>query len=159
MYRHAIQYRGATPSVMQREMNRIVRESYVETGQYVHEKLIPSRFTYYVIAALGGTERKRAYQAKKRKKFGHIRPNVFTGESEQRSKIQDVSAIATRNKARAEIRLHTPRLNYKNPKSNVHPADEIRRISPREVPGIERQLSRSMIGRFKNLQNNEDLKV
>lgn len=140
-----IEYKGAVPSSISRsEFNReILKPSWSMTGEYFHRKMLPLRFTKRGGKMLNYAPRRgeeaggsfqdfrRSYTARKRRKFGHTKPLVYTGESESLAKIRDIRATSKG----VRIVNHARGLNRKHPKSKVVMRDEVRRLADHE--GVE----------------------
>lgn len=124
---------GTTLGIARREWNNIFREAYHDLGVHFFFEYLPKRFTYAGGKELGFANRTAAYNAYKMKRYGHINPLVQTGRTKRDAlRTQRIKAVATTRKARVEIILNARALNFRNPKSNTRPSDEVRRISPRE---------------------------
>lgn len=143
-----VKYQGAVPSNMPRREfnNEILKPSWEATGKYFHSRMLPERFTEKGARLLNYPPRSRAYNERKRKKFGHTRPLVFTGEAEALAKIQDVRATSKG----VRIINHARKLqNLINLKRRARMADEVRRIAPSERDELVRVLNREVDKRLK----------
>ena len=150
-----VAYEGVTPDIAAKEFNTVKRAAYLELGEDFHANNLPRRFTWSGGRMLGFTPRSAKYEKRKRKKYGHADPNVATGTSrDQATKIRDLRATATSKTTRLRIVLHARALNFKHPKSQVHPADEVRRIAEREVPPMVRKLAGFIDRQFSQLPSN-----
>lgn len=154
-----ITYEGAVPSNIGRsEFNReILKPSWHATGEYFHRTMLPLRFTVRGGKMLNYAPRrgqepgltfkqfKRSYTYRKRRQFGHIKPLVFTGESENLAKIRDIRSTSKGVK----IINHARGLNRKHPKSKVVMSDEVRRIAVHEKEELTKYLSEQVDKRIK----------
>lgn len=131
------------PKLMQRELNNVNRELMEELGWHWHRRIRPKHFrnsatTEYGYAPRAGERGsgrpwKGSYTYLKLRFYGHTRPLVLTGESEQATETSGrVEATATKTKAQAKVRMDAPALNFKNPKSRIDLRDELTRVSPRD---------------------------
>lgn len=137
-----IVYRGAVPGpVKPSEWNDFIRETFREMGNHWHANMRRKHFTRagateYNYAPREGERGnipeegfRASYTGQKLRRFGHTRPLVKTGESEKATRRRDVRATAKKRRARVEVHLHAPRLNWRNPHSNAHPSKEVKTIS------------------------------
>jgi hypothetical protein len=151
-----IKFEGATPDVVVRELNRMKREAYIELGEEFWRENLPRRFTWSGGRMLGYSPRSAKYERAKRRKHGHNDPLVASGRSRDiATSIMDVRATATQTRTRLRILLHARALNFKNPKSQVTPSDEVRRIADKEVPPLTRKLASSMRSKFDELKQQQ----
>jgi len=141
MVKITVKKTGVEIKILRRELNNINREVFKETGEWFHGRYVKKRFTRRGAAELGFTPRKPATVRIKKKLFGHNLPNVFSGGSRALARIRNVKATATNKRAQARIILRTPLLNLKNPKSTIHPAEEIRRVSDNEAARTSVQIA------------------
>lgn len=126
---------------MARELNRIKKESWHDTGSHFHRKFLALRFTKEGGRKLKYAKRKgegiprsdpryaRSYTGRKERQMGHTNPMVFTGESKQLARIRDVRSTSKG----ARVVLQARKLNFRNPKSKIRMNVEIRRITKDEA--------------------------
>jgi hypothetical protein len=128
---------GATPGILKRELNGILKSCWEAVGMHWHLKMRPKHFTQAGAAEYGYTPRKPSYEAKKKRAAmtanvhgrkaagtwndnsrarGEANPLVWTGESREATRIANVAA--TKNGVR--IIMNAPRLNWKNPNSRIN---------------------------------------
>jgi len=153
MYRIQITYSGPVPgsqNMRQREWNNVVREAWRQVGLYWVNTYRPKHFTVAGAKEYGYDPRKgergnlgpkgfkRSYTGRKLAKWGHTRPLVWSGRSEQATRAARIHATATRNKSGVEIFMNAPTLNLKNPHSQINMRAEMTRISPRETVELVR---------------------
>lgn len=144
-----VHYSGPAPGgVGQREWNEFVREMFRQMGYEWHREFRAKHFTRAGAVEYGYAPRsgergnippqgfQRSYTGRKLRWYGHTRPNVLTGESEQQTRRRDVRATATSKRATGRVHLHAPKLNFRNPHSKAHPAIEVTLISEREKPRL-----------------------
>ena len=130
---NTITIRGTSMQLMQREKNNLMRSTFTDLGVWFHDNLMEKRFTPEGARELQYAARSPSYQRRKKRQFGHNDPLVWSGRSKRSTlQIQDVRTTATRNKVEARVVIHAPALNFKNPRSRVHPRKEVVRISTRE---------------------------
>jgi len=135
---------GATPKIMKRELRRIILAANATIGYHHLRYNVPKHFTQAGAREYGYTARKgegmstsdkgfwKSYTGQKLRKMHHTKAMVWSGESERRSRQQDIRA--TSNGVR--IVLHTPALAMQNPDSAVHMAEEMCTVSGAEAQVI-----------------------
>ena len=106
--RITIERRGPTPGVMRRKQNEMSKASFEAVGKFWGDEIRPKHFQESATARYGYRRRKPRYTKRKEARFGHRRPFVFTGESEQRS--QSFRVHATRSYAL--VTMNMPALNF-----------------------------------------------
>jgi len=132
---------GATPKIMKRRLREIIKAACAQIGYHHLRYNVPKHFTQAGAREYGYTARKgegmsvsdkgfwRSYTGQKLRKMHHTKPMVWAGESERRSRQQDIRA--TSNGVR--IVLHTPHLAMQNPDSAVNMAEEMGTVSGAEA--------------------------
>lgn len=153
------EYSGTPTNIKRAEFNRIRRESGEEMAREYHSDILPSRFTIAGATKLKFGKRSAAYQRKKAKVKKHQRPLVWSGVSEQRSKKFMQRTIARGDNFRVEVTLDVPALNFKNPKSDFRPSDEIRRVASDEARRLEKTLGTGIEKRIKATKENRTVTV
>lgn len=135
-----IKERGATPRGMARAYNKAAKKSYHAAISYFHQTYRAKRFTVKHARAAGYALRKgedlpwgskefwRSYTGRKMRKFGHRSPLKYTGETERRARVVNITATSKQGKGRYSL----PALNYRSL------GNEFRRVLPSEA----RQLGR-----------------
>lgn len=150
----SVTYQGATPDIALRELNNVKRQAYLELAEHFWRENLPRRFTWSGGRMLGYSPRSPKYEKAKRKRHGHNDPLVASGRSRDiATSIMDIKATATKTKTNAKIKIHARALNFRNPRSQVHPADEVRRIAEKEVQPLVNKLDGFMRQEFKKLNN------
>ena len=93
---------GATPGLMKREWNAVVKTSWGELGTYWHSRLREKHFTTAGAKEYKYTPRKGepgsgwqgnfwgSYTGRKIRAFGHRRPLEHSGESKALTRVRDV---------------------------------------------------------------------
>lgn len=120
-----------------------IRVAIGKAGEVWHKRFLPLHFTNAAYARYSAPFRQPGYEVAKRRRrengqgvraIGEVKPNVWSGRSrEQATGQRDVRAkAASHRNCYAEVVLHAPALNFKNPHTNVHPAAEIRYINEPE---------------------------
>ena len=144
-------YSGATPGAVRKHLVGIKRRSFLAAGVYWHRKYRAKHFTpagareYHYAPRKGQPgsgqswwakstkgRRFRSYTNRKKKQKGHIRPLVWSGLSERLTRIRAVTAKATAKKSNVKVRLRSPGLNRRHPKSNIRMWDEATRVTDAE---------------------------
>lgn len=122
MFTFDVTTEGLVPgNVPKRVIERANKPAFVEAGKLWHQRFRRQHFGADASARYGYAPRKPLYLKNKRRAVGHIRPLVFSGQSEQLSRIRDVRATSKRGR----IVLHTPGLNRKHPASQVNMREEM----------------------------------
>ena len=147
-----IRYRGPVPGSMnltQREFNDLVREAWLQTGEYWHSQFAAKHFTHEGAQEYGYAPRSgdagtpaaddfwTSYTGRKQYKFGHTLPLVLTGELRQCTlTFHRVEATATTNRSRCRVVLPmSQKANFRNPHSDprLDMREELTRISEPEA--------------------------
>lgn len=116
--KYTVRDRGATPRGMRKRLNAQKKDAWYEAATMYHREMTPKRFTEEHARRAGYTKRKRAYNRRKYKRFGHTRPLEFTGTA-KRAVIREASITNTSNGAK--VRYRGGRVfNFRNPKSEVN---------------------------------------
>lgn len=142
-----VRERGATPGQTKRVFNRVSKSAWFDAALFDHNEHADDPFTEAGRLAGGFPKRrgqnltpgskafKRSYYGRKFASAklgggpGQALPNVFTGESRRRAKF----VRSTSTSGGFVNRYAVPRLNFKNPNTQVHPANEFRFRSPKQV--------------------------
>lgn len=130
---------GTTPEIAARAMQRLMKAALGKLAAHHHHLYMAKHFTVAGGREYGykprqgegksGKEFWRSYCGQKKRKKGHQRPLVFSGESETLARIMDIRA----DSKRARIVQHARGLNRRNPNSAIRMNEEIRAISDKEV--------------------------
>lgn len=163
---------GATPGLLKRELNNILRECWFAVGTHWLLKFRPKHFTRAGAREYGYTPRKPDYEARKKRAAmtaniklrkasgtwvsgsrarGEPEPLVWSGQSREDTKFGRVSA--TKNGVR--ITMNAPRLNWRNPNSRINPRDELTRISDAEqktLMSVFQEKFDSLVARMRNIR-------
>lgn len=134
-----ITYQGATPGAMRRHLVRLKKEAYAPAGHYWHDKFRPEHFTVSGARKYHYTPRKgqpgsgvswwvrgsrgrrwRSYMNRKQKEKGHQRPLVWSGLSEQLTRMKRVEVTGSSKKTRLRVIMHAPGLNRRPKSSQVN---------------------------------------
>ena len=83
--RITIESRGPVPGVMKSKHNAMSKASWLVGGDFWGDNLRSKHFQLTAFSEYGYRRRERSYEAKKERLFGHKRPLVYTGETEQRT--------------------------------------------------------------------------
>lgn len=150
---------GALPKVAAKVLKPILSKSYRILGEHFKTHNLKHRFTYHGFKLLNMTPRKGPYNARKLKEKGHRDPNVWSGDSRRAALSPRIDTKGSVRTMRAELVMKARNLNFKNPNSNVHPADEVRRISQREHPTLVRVLGNSIEENLKSINVITKVKV
>ncbi len=122
-----VKYSGGVPGAIKRHLNEIKRDSFTYAGEEWHDQSAPQHFTNAGAQLYGYAKRQgeqagtsggkfwNSYTGRKKKKFGHTRPLVWSGQSETLARIRDVRATSTSKKTNCKIMCHAKALNFPAP--------------------------------------------
>lgn len=153
-----IQKQGPTPGILAKERNRVQRECFYEAGAFWHSRMLRHHFTRQAFSRYSAVYKRRKFKYEKRKlrMFGHTNPLVYSGESRRLAlSIQDVRATSRGNR----IVLHSRKLNFKHPKSQINMREELTYISPAEEQGIGNVFDREFQEGIDRIRSAENEKV
>lgn len=114
-------------------MRKVTKYCFYLLGKFWHEKILPKHFTTTAIGEYGYKPRSHKHQARKKEKFGHSFPNVYTGL--MRDKVLSQTNQDIRNTAKGvKIVLHGPLHLYAFRKDYDQPdkAAELTAVSSRD---------------------------
>jgi hypothetical protein len=135
---------GPTPKLVQRELNSIQREAARTMGQVWATRFRQKHFRNAASGEYGYTPRQgeagrpgrrgfaQSYTGKKLKKYGHSRPLVLTGESEEATRNPRIEATATRGQAKVRVIMNSPGFNRRYAGSPIDMRQELTTVSERE---------------------------
>lgn len=164
-----VKFTGPVPgwvNLRQREFNQLVRETWYEVGRYWHTQLLPKHFTVeggkeYDYAprkgeGLSGKAYWKSYLGRKRKKWGHQMPLVWSGDLQERSRTARMTAEVTGTKgSQLKITLtRAQKANWKNPHSDprLEMPDEMTRISAAERNLLVEMFDEILQGKLDDLE-------
>lgn len=127
-----------------KQVNDAMKRAMFALGLRWRRRYLPLHFGNAAASRYGYTPRggergsgkrfRGSYTRRKLVFLGHTRPLEFTGEGKRLALNGPQKVIATRDK----VRIPLPRkFNFRNPKSKVRMADEIRAVRPDEVAELE----------------------
>jgi hypothetical protein len=128
-----IRDRGATPRGMGKIMREALKAGYEAAGIWWHRECRPKHFTRAAYALYQYTPRmgesgtgtrifKNSYTGRKLKKFGHTNPMVYTGVSQQLTRVRDVRATSKG----VRIVMSAPALNFRPKGGRINMVNELR---------------------------------
>lgn len=131
-----IRERGAVPRSMAKQHREASRAAYQQIAEQHHRENTPKRFTKEHGQAAGYRKRKgeelqfgtkafwNSYTGRKLRKFGHMLPLVWSGQTRDRARIATIQVTINRG----QIRYSVNALNYQ-----PWTRDEFTRLTPAEV--------------------------
>jgi hypothetical protein len=137
------------------QINRAMKAANKAAGVHFRRNFLPARFTQQGGRRLKYTPRsgesrvglvnssapKQTYAARKQRHLGHSDPLVFSGEGKRLALATPTKVTSTKSK----ITIPLPRkYNFRNPKSRVRMADEIRSVTPREAKKLSAFLAQQI---------------
>lgn len=136
-----VRERGATPRGFKKAYNAASKESWHEAGVYFHTHFRDQRFTHRHATAAGYTKRKRQYEMRKLKKYGHTRPLEFTGRTRRAVRAATISSTSSG----AKVRYPGARVfNFRNPKSQVNMLLEFTSVTQEEANELAAHYDRKL---------------
>jgi hypothetical protein len=136
-----VKERGASPRGMKKVMNQASKESWFETGLHFHTDMRDKRFTQAHATQAGYTPRKKTYNWRKFKKYGHMRALELTGQTRRAVAAATISSTSKGNRvaypgARA--------FNFRHPKSDVDMRAEFTKVLPQEADQLAEVFDRNL---------------
>lgn len=143
--RITVRHRGAVPRNIRKIHTQASKEAWYSTGRRFHAEHRDDRFTHKHARKAKykkrdgeepGITRKeffRSYTGRKKRKFGHTRPLEWSGET--RRAVRSANITATSKGGRVKY-AGARKLNFRNPHSDIHMADEFRRLIPEEIEDL-----------------------
>ena len=129
-------------NITKKQLRQPMVEAFFAMPTHWHKEFAEKHFTKqgareydYVprIGERGGANFKRSYTGRKKAKFGHTLPLVFTGKSKERIlERRDIRANTKRGKAV----LNAPTLNFRPAKGRINLFQEMTRVSGDELKEI-----------------------
>lgn len=145
MFKITLVPKGVPAGFRKRDYNAAKKIAFGKLGEYWFKHFRPKHFTKAGAREYGYIKRKgedlphgskgfrASYTGRKFKKFGHKQPLVYTGESREASRKGRVKPTSKG----VQIIMRAPRLNRRNPNSQIKPSDELTIISSREWKVLE----------------------
>ena len=121
-----IENRGPVPGVMRREQNALSKDAWDGAGYHWGEEFREKHFTEAGAAEYGYRRRTAKYEKRKERLYGHRRPLVYTGESEQRSGAYTVRT----QRNGVTVSMSVPAINFSKR------GDELKAVSQPEARTI-----------------------
>lgn len=126
---------GATPGVLRKEFNAMIKAAFKSAGELWVEDYRPRHFqaraftdypSVYIRRkgqrlARGSRAYKSSYTGRKERTKGHTLPLVYSGDSEERT--EQARVVASSKGVR--VRMNSPALNFRHPKSRINPRAEL----------------------------------
>lgn len=136
---------GATPAVLKKEMNKILKTVWRVTAEHWHRYQRPKHFTHAGAREYGYTPRsgekgstrtrfKGSYTQRKIQAVDHTRPLEFSGTSRQLTRIQNIKSTSKG----AVIRMRAPALNFRAKGSAINMREELTAISAGDLTKLKR---------------------
>lgn len=123
--------------------SRISEQLWEIAGETWHNEVLPKHFTAAGAREHGATKRSQAYEARKRARFGHNRPLVYTGRLEEQAKRApriDVKGRGRSPTKRVSIKLRGPR--YLRTRSRI--GRELKALSQEDERLIAQRMEESV---------------
>lgn len=158
---------GPTPKLLRREANEIHRQTALEMGDHWFHNFRAKHFTTAGASEYGYTPRqgergnaglkgfRRSYTGRKLRLKGHTRPLVYSGQSENLTKIKDVRATATKEEAKGRVVIHAPTFNRKGKGSRCDMRAEIQTISAPETVILAQVAGSGIARRYKAIRDSQ----
>lgn len=147
MIRITVRLRGAE-LLTQKKINDAMKRAMYSLGVRWKTLFLPKHFTkggakeygYKPRKGEAGSSRKfkGSYTWRKLVKFKHTLPLVYTGEMRQEALFGSRKIRVTSTSKESTVYISMPmKANFKNPKSEVHPIQELRKVSEGELAQME----------------------
>lgn len=152
-FRAKLKFFGAVPmgSLTSADMKLLIGEAWTQTGEFWHRTLRPRHFQADALSEYGYARRKRRYLARKRAKWGHIRPLVWSGELEQATRARRIETRTFRTRSRMRVVLPLARkANWRHPASQVNLREELTAVSDRDAERMVAVHNRTMSERLRS---------
>lgn len=162
-----IKYQGAVPRLAQRELRRLLRDSFEDAGVFWHRMFRRKHFTKAGAREYGYTPRKgeqagrgskafrRSHTGRKLRQFGHTLPLVFTGQSRQLTRIRDIRATSKG----VRIVMRAPGLNRRPRGGRINLREEMTRVSIRERDALVKRFDRQLGTKLRRLKASETVTI
>jgi hypothetical protein len=139
-------------TVKPRDANIAIRQEFAIIGEDWHRKHRPRHFTLDGIRRYGYTPRKRSYNRRKRREYGHTLPLVKSGVSKTLSTDKTVRATLRGVSITMPVRV----LNFKTRGSAVNKLAEFRTISDDEIDSYETKMTRNLDRRIRRHRTQQE---
>ncbi len=143
---------GATPRGMRKALNAARKAVWAMMAKHWFVFIRPKHFTGAGAREYDYRERSPKYKLMKRKKFGHNKPLVKTGESERSVRFSG-RIIATKDRGR--VSMTARKLNW----SGGWLRDELTRFSKRDVATLTNVGDRGLGKQFKQLRRRRTIRM
>jgi hypothetical protein len=150
-----IRYRGTIHRGNRSRINDILRDEYAEMGTWWWRNYRPKHFTRAGAIEYGYTPRTARYETRKRRKFGHTNPLVWTGESKAASQNARIQATAKNVK----VVMQMPRLNWRSRPTAPDMARDMRTVSEREKQVLVRRFGQGLARRIRGIQGDLEVRI
>jgi len=90
----------------------------------------------------------KTYTGYKLRKFGHVNPLEYTGESEERTKAANIIAVATKERGGVTIKMNAPALNFRRKGSPIDMRREMTELSENEKGLLTAELKNMLVRAF-----------
>lgn len=137
---------AAAAGLKKREVNKRLKRTWGSTGKYWHARFSGKHFTQRGAREYGYARRKRRYTARKKKKFGHTRPLVYSGETMRGTRTRTIRA--TRHGVRVSL-PKTQALNFRPKGGRINMRQEMQTVSSREEKLIGRHIEKTLTRQMK----------
>lgn len=140
-----IKTNGTGAGIPKRQLNQMLRSGFEELGVKWHREYRPLHFTNQASTRYNYQPRqgergsnvpfrsknRLSYTARKLRNYGHTKPLVLTGESEQLTRIRNVTATSKG----CRVRMNAPTLNFR-----PHMREELTRMIDSEREALTKTL-------------------
>jgi len=153
-----ITYRAPLTTLMRkRQWNaEIEKPSWTAVGLFHKRQHVEKHFTPAGAAEYGYAPRSRKYTEKKRRKFGHDLPLVFTGQLKANCRVPEIRATSKGVKV---VLRGSQKANLRNPRSRANMADELRVVSDAEAVRLAREKDRAMARKIRAARGTESKQI
>lgn len=135
-------------AVPKRALQESLRVAIYKVGEEWWAEILPLHFTNKGYSLYGYTKRQPGYDRAKRMRrangegrraIGEVKPNVWSGESRERAtSTKNIVARAPSSRScHVTVIIDAPALNFRSPRSTIHPRSEVVKIIPVELAKLE----------------------
>ncbi len=134
-----------TPGTILKVIRQGVAKVLGKLGERWHKKTRPKHFTRRAYTEYGYQRRTASHTKRKRKRYGHTLPLVWTGQLRRQT---GAATISTTRKS-VKVKMNAPRYLYQNRKDTtvkpINKADELVRLSGAEINQIGKALHDGLV--------------
>ncbi len=141
---------GPTPGILKRALPRLNKAAWKAAGIFWHTEFRPLHFLRSATRRYGYLPRsgsrlprgskgfRRSYSGRKLRKYHHMKPLVFSGQSRDLTKIRNIKATSKG----VRVSMNAPALNARPKDGRIRMHKELRKVIPAEREAIAEVLAK-----------------